>query len=73
MNRSSFRAAFLAFVFLSSFVFSVSSYAATPVDLDSLAEKLAPEIDKAGGDAWFDQMIQKHGHVIRYKLLFSVR
>ena len=38
----------LAFVFLSSFVFSVSSYAATPVDLDSLAEKLAPEIDKAG-------------------------
>lgn len=35
-------------VFLFAFVFCVSSYAATPVDLDSLAEKLAPEIDKSG-------------------------
>jgi TonB family protein len=37
----------LSFVFLSSFVLYESSYAATPVDLDSLAEKLAPEIDKS--------------------------
>jgi TonB family protein len=38
----------LSLVFLSSFLFFGSSYAATPVDLDSLAEKLAPEIDKSG-------------------------
>ena len=37
----------LSLVFLSSFLFFGSSYAATPVDLDSLAEKLAPEIDKS--------------------------
>jgi TonB family protein len=37
----------LSLVFLSGFVVCGSSYAATPVDLDSLAEKLAPEIDKS--------------------------
>jgi TonB family protein len=35
-------------VLLVAFVFCGSSHAATPVDLDSLAEKLAPEIDKSG-------------------------
>jgi TonB family protein len=38
----------LSLVFLSSFIFCRSTFAATPVDLDSLAEKLAPEIDKSG-------------------------
>jgi TonB family protein len=37
----------LPLVFLSSFGIYALSYAATPVDLDSLAEKLAPEIDKS--------------------------
>jgi len=35
-------------VILVAFVFCGLSHAATPVDLDSLAEKLAPEIDKSG-------------------------
>ena len=40
----------LSLVFLAAFLFNVSTHAAptTPVDLDSLGEKLAPEIDKSG-------------------------
>ena len=37
-----------SFAFLIAFVFCGSNYAATPVDLDGLAEKLAREIDKSG-------------------------
>ena len=38
----------LLLLLLSSIAFYGSSYAAAPIDLDSLAEKLSPEIDRAG-------------------------
>jgi TonB family protein len=38
----------LSLALLSAFAFYGLSYAAPPIDLDSLAEKLTPEIDKAG-------------------------
>ena len=44
--RHSFRLVFL--LFLSCLAFQGFSYAATPFDLDDLAARLAPEIDKAG-------------------------
>jgi TonB family protein len=49
MTRASIRRSLriLLLAVLSSFVLYGSSRAATPVDLDSLAEKLAPEIDKS--------------------------
>jgi TonB family protein len=52
MTFASFRSSvrILSLVFLATFVFNGSTQAVTapPVDLDSLAEKLAPVIDKAG-------------------------
>jgi hypothetical protein len=38
----------LSLALLSAFAYHGPCYAATPIDLDGLAEKLAPEIDKAG-------------------------